>query len=295
MKHSIRNQHITLSVNTRGAELQSLVRNCDGKELLWQGDPTYWEGQSPVLFPTIGNLNDATLRHQGRRYPMPKHGLVRGMDFVLTQQDESSLTLSVSSNEDTLQHFPFPFRLNVKYELADRNLNVTFETENPSERELPFQLGAHPAFNLPDWDETNDIHGYLGFDLRHQLVSNGLKPGGLLWPEGSFPVPLDEHDTLALTNHTFDCDTLLDSSSHTHACILYNRYRERLLTLRFNSPVLALWAPHGGRAPFVCIEPWWGCCDRFDYEGEFSQRPWTNIVPAHETRTIGYSIEIEKS
>ena len=48
MLYTVRNQNLTVTVSTRGAELQS-VRGADGTEWLWQGDPAYWEDCAPVL------------------------------------------------------------------------------------------------------------------------------------------------------------------------------------------------------------------------------------------------------
>ena len=290
MKHYLQNTKLAICVDEKGAELRSIKRNSDQTEYLWQGDPKYWEGQSPILFPTVGSVNNGTICHRGTTYSMPKHGLVKEMCFQFSQLDAHSMTFHVAANEDTIAHYPFPFLLRITYRLAENQLEVEFQIENPADQPLPFHLGAHPAFNLPDFSADDDVHAYLMFDVSDKLVGNGLKPGGLLWPEGSFDVPLVAHRQLPITNQTFDCDTILDSRGIAHECTLLNRKKEPVATVRFDSPILALWALNGGCAPFVCIEPWWGCCDRFDYQGEFSNRPWTNIVPPHETKVIKYSI-----
>lgn len=292
MKHTLQNEHLAICVDEQGAELQSIRQLSSQTEHLWQGDPQYWNGQSPILFPTVGSVCEGIIRHQGKTYEMPKHGLVKNMPFRLSQSDAQSMTFTVGNDENTLLHYPFPFELSITYRLRENVLEVVFQTTNTGTEPLPFHLGAHPALNLPDFNDGDDIHGFLMFDIDGKLVGNGLKPGGLLWPEGSFDVLLDENRQLPLTNHTFDCDTILDSRGLARACTLLNKVKKPVATVRFDSPILALWAPCGGQAPFVCIEPWWGCCDRYDYHGEFSQRPWTNTVGANDTKRISYSIEI---
>ena len=292
MKHTADNPWLSIAVSEHGAELKSLVRKSDQQQLLWQADPKYWNGQSPILFPTVGRVANDVIRHKGTTYPMPKHGLVKDMDFHLEHHDATSLTLGVDSTEETLKHYPFPFHLSVSYRLEDKQLVVSFIITNHGHEPMPFHLGAHPELNLPQFCETDAVHGYLGFDVRERLVSNGLRPGGYLWPEGSFPIMLDEHGLMALTNETFLCDTILDSRALARTCTLYNKYRDPIATVRFDSPVLALWAPCGGRAPFVCIEPWWGCCDETEFNGDIAQRPWTNIVGPEETKTLSYSITV---
>ena len=46
-------------VETRGGELVSF--NKDGKEYIWSGDPAYWTGRNPNLFPVVGNLKDGKI------------------------------------------------------------------------------------------------------------------------------------------------------------------------------------------------------------------------------------------
>ena len=295
MTHSIQNQSITITVDEQGAELKSLRRLNDNVEILWQADPTYWNGQSPVLFPSVGSCRNATAWFDGKPYPMPKHGLVHDMPFRLTEKTADTIALTVCDTEETRKHFPFPFHFTVRFHIEGYRLEVVFDVKNDGDKAMPFHLGAHPAFALPGFHESDEVHGYLSFGGQRQLISDGLQPGGLLWPEGSFTVALDEQGMLPLMNHTFDCDTLLDSRGELSVCTLSDMERQPVVTVRFNSPILALWAPCGGRAPFVCIEPWWGCCDLYNYEGEFSQRRFTNLLSAHTGETLSYSIEIHET
>lgn len=292
MTHEIHNNSIAITVDLHGAELKSIIKRTNSTELLWQGDPAYWHGQSPILFPTVGNCYEQTIRHNGMAYPMPKHGLVKDMTFGVQQQTENCLRLSVESNDETLRHYPFPFRLDVTYRLEDNRLDVVFAVTNKGKESMPFLLGAHPGFLLPDFNPDENLHGYLGMDVAGPLVSHGLRPGGLVWKGQTFHVELDKEGMLPLRNDTFRCDTILDSISRVRACTLYNKEREAIVTMHFDSPVLALWAPNDGCAPFVCIEPWWGLCDEEGYSGEFASRPFINIVHAGETANIRYTIEI---
>ena len=40
-----------------GGELVSL-RDGDGLEDIWHGDPAVWAGQNPILFPIVGSLKN---------------------------------------------------------------------------------------------------------------------------------------------------------------------------------------------------------------------------------------------
>lgn len=293
MKHTIENKYLKVCAKEEGAELVSIIDLATQTEMLWQGDKEYWEGQSPILFPTIGNCAAQTIHVDGKAYQMPKHGLVRLLKFHMAEKGDDFIKFEVSDTPYTLEHYPYHFRLTVCYKLEGKALIVRFQVNNEdNEGSLPFQLGAHPAFNLPEFAPSDDTHGYLSFNFSDKIVSNGLKPGGYLWPEGSFDVRLDDSGMLELNNHTFDCDTLLDTREIATTCSLYNKNRKKLLTVEFDSPVLALWAPRGDNAPFVCIEPWWGCCDQAEYDDEFSKRPWTVIVAPRQEHVISYKISM---
>ena len=55
MNYTLENDKIKLTVAEHGAEIKSLVRKADGKELMWQADAAYWGRTAPVLFPLVGN------------------------------------------------------------------------------------------------------------------------------------------------------------------------------------------------------------------------------------------------
>ena len=51
------NEFLTVQFKERGGELAS-IKDRDGVEYLWQGDPEYWSGQAPVLFPNCGSVRN---------------------------------------------------------------------------------------------------------------------------------------------------------------------------------------------------------------------------------------------
>lgn len=40
--------------------------------------------------------------------------------------------------------------------------------------------------------------------------------------------------------------------------------------------------PDNKIAPFVCIEPWYGRCDKVDFEGDLIEREWINKIGTNE-------------
>jgi galactose mutarotase-like enzyme len=76
---SISNDRLAVTVNEKGAELQSL--QLDGREYLWQADPKFWSKRSPVLFPIVGELRDGKYLFAGKEYELPRHGFARDKTF----------------------------------------------------------------------------------------------------------------------------------------------------------------------------------------------------------------------
>ena len=51
MIYSIENKILKATVDTSGAQLQSIYSKATETEYLWQGDPAYWAGRAYNLFP----------------------------------------------------------------------------------------------------------------------------------------------------------------------------------------------------------------------------------------------------
>ena len=298
-----KNHTLTLCIDTWGAQPTALI-NQKGENVLWKGDSGYWEKHDPILFPTIGNCFGQQIRVEGVPYPMPKHGFAQRMPWKVVEESlnadgEGRLVLELTDTEESRRHYPFSFCIQQTFDVRnDNTLCVTWCVK--SDVTLPFMMGAHPAFTLPDFREEDEVHGYLCLDTP-QIVSHRVLPDGFLheevetvcleaWEEGGQKV--SSGYLLPLTNTTFTCDTLLDTRGMNQSVILLDKERKPILTLQHKMPVLALWAPKNGCCPFVCIEPWCGCCDAPGYEGEFSERPFVQKAVAGQEWSQSYHIKV---
>lgn len=290
--NTLENEYLSITVKDLGAELQSLRRKSDGEELLWQGDPTYWERRSPLLFPIVGHLYQDTLRIGGKPAHMTQHGFARDFPFdALIPYHENEMAFALYGPAPSIEEaYPFPYQLYIHYTLDGMKLHVQVRIVNGGHTDMPFQVGAHPAFRLPDYHDDDLVHGVLDFGVNH-LVSEGLAPGGYIAPHTSFPVKLYDN-ALPLTNETFACDTIIDTRGLTPDILLREKDGRPRLMLSHSAPVLALWAPQGGRCPFVCIEPWEGLPDVDGYKGEFAQRPYTRTLKPDEHYDFRYTITV---
>ena len=62
------------------------------------------------------------------------------------------------------------------------------------------------------------------------------------------------------------------------------------VTVKFDTPLFAVWSPERKNAPFVCIEPWYGRCDATDFAGTLQERDYENMLPQGEAFHATYSI-----
>ena len=90
MELELRRGGRTARVETLGGELVS-CRGEDGLEYIWGGDPAFWAGRNPLLFPVVGNVKDGKVSFGGRAYPMERHGFARRQEFRLTERGEKRL------------------------------------------------------------------------------------------------------------------------------------------------------------------------------------------------------------
>lgn len=289
-KISISNGNITAEFNTVGAELISLRRG--NHEYLWQGDPTFWHGQSPLLFPNTGRYWNNLYRLDGKEYEQAAHGFARNTEFSVVEQKADSVTFGMQSTGDTEQVYPFKFFLFVKYNLLADGLRVEWFVRNQGDNDMHFQIGAHPAFFLPDYKAEQQIHGYFAFAPAQELEYFEPLEKGCVDP--GKPLKLDGSELMPITAKTFDCDTYVIESSSLQSCTLCDAGKKPYLTVEFNMPVLALWAPTVGHpdCPFVCIEPWCGSCDTIGYDGELAQRRHEQHLAPGEHFINAYSIKL---
>ena len=108
--------------------------------------------------------------------------------------------------------------------------------------------------------------GYFAFDVKKDLVYRALVEKGCVG-DVVRPVPLDADGLLPLNIHTFDIDTFILEDSQIKRVDLLDVEKRPYLSLTFTAPEVGLWSPPTRNAPFVCIEPWYGRCDRAHYTG----------------------------
>ena len=287
---TLKNDILTVEVNSFGAELQSIRKG--ETEYLWQGDPAYWGRRSPVLFPIVGSVWEKKYRVDGKEYELGQHGFARDMEFDLVSSSETEARYRLVSTEQTKSRYPYDFVLEIAYRLHDNKLDVIWEVTNPSDNEMYFQIGAHPAFNYPDYDPQKSGRGHLTLDRSEGLECIRIKEKGCVDAVTKWPLDMPD-GKVKLEKDTFDAiDTIMMQDSQIHEVNMFREDGSPWLSVTFDAPVVGIWSPPGKVAPFICLEPWYGRCDAAGYEGEFKDKEWMNRLAPGEKFASVYTIAI---
>ena len=281
MIYTLENNFLKIAVETHGAELSSIFNKRENKEMLWQGDPAFWGRRSPVLCPLVGKYKDGKTTYNEKEYSLGQHGFARDSEFTLIEKTENKLAFELTSNEETLTKYPFKFRLVCSFELKNDKIIVGWNVENLDDKKIYFSIGAHPAFYCSKGETMLEMNGK---NIKYSLINNdglytskkyGIKPSFVL------------HDKV------FDNDALIieDSGVTEISLVWCNPYgKSKFITVKFDAPLFGIWSPAKKNAPFVCIEPWYGRCDAEDFEGDITEREWSNSLDIGEKWYKEYEI-----
>lgn len=290
--YSLKNESIAIEIHSKGAELKSLKKLSTGAEYMWKADPIFWGRTAPVLFPFVGSVNQKEYRTGGKTYSMNQHGFARDMEFELVSQTDDEIWFAVNDNEETGAKFPFKFVLKIGYRLLPEGVEVLWQVENPGEEALPFSIGAHPAFNCPiaPGEEKSDCFIYFGGPdgAVDSFASTRIHDGLVINEKDTYEL---EAGYLAVTEHLFDCDTLLLEDYQVSKVALCGADKKPYVTVTMDAPVYGIWTP-AHAAPFICIEPWYGRCDREGFAGDLKEREWGNTAASGEVWKAAYRITV---
>lgn len=284
---TIASDALSAAINPFGAELTSL-RDADRRELMANGDPAFWTGHAPILFPIVGRLNGDTLRVDGHDYPMRQHGFARRKAFAVIERADDRATFRLVADDETRALYPFDFTLDLAFALDGATLAVAATIANPGETPLPASFGFHPAFAWPlPYGEPRDAH-HIAFERAEGATVKRLIDGLIA---GDRPSPLDGQ-SLALHDALFADDALVWAPAASHS-VTYRAGEGPSLRIDFpDTPDLAIWTKPG--AAFVCIEPWHGHADPADFTGAFRDKPGVFEVPAGENYACRMAITLQR-
>lgn len=296
MLYSVKNDRVSFTADTFGAELHSLT--LDGKEYLWQcGDA--WKRYAPVLFPFVCSPEGRAYRAGGKDYKMAaNHGFARDSEFRLESQSGSGVGFVLTENETTLAQYPYRFEFTVSYSALDNGVAVLNEVRNTDDKPIYFYVGGHPAFNCPlEPGETFEDY-YIEYERDEHIADS---TGAVLAESGR---------VLDVTRGLFDNDAIIIGDPASKAVSLKSRKGSSSVTVRWErckelvdaqgvsrfpeGDCIAVWSPTGGdRAAFVCLEPWTSVPVYADDEfPDIERKPHAVKLEPGELFLFRYTIEL---
>lgn len=131
---------------------------------------------------------------------------------------------------------------------------------------------------------------YIGFDMegRGNPKYHSISRRGLYEPR-EYELPL-EQGLYRFDKETFTKDTLIFEKQTTRVYLMRPDKRP-YVTVTFAAPLFGVWSPPGKQAPFVCIEPWYGRCDREGFSGDLIEKDWIQCLQPNEIFEAAYFME----
>lgn len=201
-------------------------------------------GGNPILFPFASKTRGDCYVLEGKTYGMPMHGLVKNAAWGIKECAENRITLWIESNSGWQEsQFPFPFHMEVTYEVKDNCVAFDAFVRNDSERPMPHYFGWHPYFKASDKSRVYLQHHmtthYDYVNCKDMEIPKELRLDQ--WWDDVFHTPtLNE---FVLTN---------EADEYQVRCVCDET---------FQAMVVCTWVNHS-----VCIEPWCGIPDGIHQE-----------------------------
>ncbi len=266
---------------SEGGELASFKVTRDGQsiELLYNArnyasPPGTFHGRGPLLWPAVGaqypvgtipkeSCGMGSYMVAGKSYAMPCHGFAKDLPWTETARSADArgarVTVELRDSDATRKFYPFAFRLDATYGLANGQLTVDYvvNSDVSNANAMPFSIGNHLGFNVP-LVRSSDARA-VKFETQNgvQMLRN---PAGLLSGESmprSFyePVALgsfDAHVALPLAGYRSQpFARLIDPSGLTVRVT-------QTVSTTLPEPLIRFNAYGGAAQGYFCPEPWFG-------------------------------------
>lgn len=242
----------------KGATVISLQK--DGVEFLYRNDENLNSPERPrcgipFLFPVFGRLKDGKYLWEGREYALEIHGFGHTSSWQVAEHTEETLRLRLEADEKLLAVYPFRFRTELCFQIADGGLTIHQTYENLGDTWMPYNYGFHPYFlteKLENLQVETTADTFFDFAVGGKAFGHGTVC--LIMPEGAPETGaafMGVHGPTVLRNNAEGKKLTMefDDSFHTHV----------------------LWSQAG--KPFLCVEPVNGSADGFNTGNYLTLQP----------------------
>ena len=293
----LKSEQLNVEFQTLGGALSS-IKDKEGVEYLWQGDPTYWSGQAPVLFPICGSVRNDTVLYDNedgsqKEGKIPRHGLVRKKEFTLVEQTDNSVTFAIEDDEEMYANYPYHFRLEITYTVTGKTIRTQYKIYNKeSEKSMPYFIGGHPGFNCPLLDDEVYEDYYLEFEKPETCtVPKPFPETGMLdlKDRNSW---LNNQKEIDLNYDFFSYDAVTLDELESRIVALRSRKHDKGLKLDFKEfPNLIVWSTLN-KGPFIALEPWSGLSTSIEEGDRLEDKKDVKIIKPSDFDQVGFDIEI---
>lgn len=291
MNQMIKSSCASAEIKSLGAELTSLM-DSQGTQYLWQGDPAFWSGQSPILFPIVGSIRDKKAIVGGNKTcNMERHGVVKKEEFTLIDSTENSATFAVCANPETKERFPYDFELQVKYTLCEKTLTVAFTVINKDKEPMPFFVGGHPAFKCPLLEGEAFEDYVVEFEQKEYANCPRALKNGLIDVEHRTLI-LNNSNTFPMDRTWFSYDCQIFDQLKSRSAKMYNPKTGRGVKLDYPGfEYVIVWSSKNN-GDFVAVEPWTGISTCSDEDDIFEHKRGVKILEPNASQTMSYDITL---
>lgn len=293
MEYILENDVLKLTFSSLGGELRSIInKNNRSREYLWQGDPQFWAGRSPNLFPIVGRVKNGKYKIANTVYEIKSpHGFVRITDLEVREKTDNSIRFGMSDSEETLKAYPYKFDFNITFTLENNKFTVKYDVKNTDDKTIYFSVGAHPGFNVPLNEDENFEDYSLVFE--NECTPNEVICDNCFITGDKRPFKLDNDRELPLRHNLFDNDAIILSDMKSRKLSLRSAKSDSSVTVDFSDfDYLGIWHKPLSEAPYICIEPWNGLPSEVCSDEELTEKPAIIALQADKTYSAGYSVEI---
>lgn len=155
-----------------------------------------------------------------------------------------------------------------------------------------FAIGGHPGFLCPLKEGEAQSEYSIWMNQEEALFSQiNLETGLMRSYKNLLTLPKGRR---MLEDGFFDQGAYILEDYQVQKISLVNPDHEPYLTVSFQSPLVGIWSPEKKNAPFVCIEPWYGRCDREGFSGTLKNREWNNMLVPGGVFERSYQITVEQ-
>ena len=289
---TIENDLLKVTIRPQGAELVSVYNKALQLEQLWNGNADIWPWHAPNLFPIVGGVVNNSIKVDGQLYTLTRHGFTRETIFEAINVTDTHATFALRYNDQTLAVYPYKFEFHIIYDLVADGLKVTYQVINLDDKDLYFQVGAHPAFVAPFYENESYDDYDLEFELDEPLERHNFSKNGLF--DGTTEPVVLENKKLRLTNNLFDRDAIVFKNIQSKVITLRSDKHDKFLAVSYPAfKHMGIWAKPG--APFVCIEPWLGLGDTEGDVVDFTtEKEAMEVLPAGQQFAASFVVGVSK-